>query len=114
MIVVTIDIDRPPQEVFSYLDDLERHSDWQPDIVESRRTTEGPTRVGTRTVETRKVPGGPRDFTLESTSRRGTRLGAVWMGPFVQWVRWTSSRWTGARAHGSPPVWNSRAMGWAS
>jgi uncharacterized protein YndB with AHSA1/START domain len=67
MIRESIEIDRPPEEVFAYLDQLERHHEWQSDVVSSRRETEGPTRVGTRATDVRKVPGGPRDITYEVT-----------------------------------------------
>jgi uncharacterized protein YndB with AHSA1/START domain len=67
MIVESIEINRPPEEVFAYLDDLERHGEWQQDIVNSRRETPGPTGVGTRATDKRKVPGGPRDITYEVT-----------------------------------------------
>jgi uncharacterized protein YndB with AHSA1/START domain len=67
MIVESIEIGRPPEEVFAYLDQLERHGEWQQDIVSSRRETPGPTTVGTRVTDTRKVPGGPRDVTYEVT-----------------------------------------------
>jgi uncharacterized protein YndB with AHSA1/START domain len=67
MITNTIEIDRPPEEVFAYLDDVERHGEWQAAIVRSKRDTEGPTKVGTRATDTRKVPGGPRDISYEVT-----------------------------------------------
>jgi uncharacterized protein YndB with AHSA1/START domain len=67
MITNTIEIDRPPEEVFAYLDDVERHGEWQAAIVSSKRDTEGPTKVGTRATDTRKVPGGPRDISYEVT-----------------------------------------------
>lgn len=67
MIRNSVDIDRPQEEVFGYLDQLERHGEWQGDIVSSRMDTEGPVRVGARATDTRRVPGGPRDFTYEIT-----------------------------------------------
>jgi uncharacterized membrane protein len=67
MITESIEIARPPEEVFAYLDQLDRHGEWQEQIVSSRVETEGPTRVGTRAVDTRKVPGGPRDVAYEIT-----------------------------------------------
>jgi uncharacterized membrane protein len=67
MITESIEIARTPEEVFAYLDDLERHGEWQEQIVEVRRDTEGPTGVGTRATDTRKVPGGPREVTYEIT-----------------------------------------------
>lgn len=36
-------------------------------------TTEGPTRVGTRVVERRNVPGGPRDISYEITEHDSPR-----------------------------------------
>lgn len=67
MIVESIEIARPPEEVFAYLDQLDRHGEWQTAIVNVRIETEGPTKVGSRAVETRRVPGGPRDMTYEVT-----------------------------------------------
>jgi uncharacterized membrane protein len=63
----TIEIDRRPEEVFAYLDELDKHSEWQSSLVSSRLDTEGPVRVGTRATDTRKVPGGPREMTYEIT-----------------------------------------------
>jgi len=66
-IVDTVEIARSPQEVFAYLSDLGRHGEWQEQIVDVHVETEGPMRVGSRAVETRRVPGGPRKFTYEMT-----------------------------------------------
>jgi uncharacterized membrane protein len=63
----TIDIDRPPAEVAAYLDDLTRHPEWQDNLVDVKVETDGPTRVGTRMKQTRRVGGGTRTFTLEIT-----------------------------------------------
>jgi uncharacterized membrane protein len=65
MIVESIEIARPPDEVFAYLDELERHGEWQEEIVSSKLETAGPTRVGSRATDTRRMPGGPRDITYE-------------------------------------------------
>ena len=62
--------------------------------------TEGPTRVGSRAVDTRRIPGGPRDFRYEvvehdpprTTSFQGTD------GPCGRWAPLSSSRSTTARA----------------
>ena len=67
MITESIEIDRRPEEVFAYLDQLDRHGEWQGTIVSTRVETEGPTRVGSRAVDKRKVPGGPRDIPYEVT-----------------------------------------------
>ena len=60
-------IDRPAGEVFAYLDQLDRHGEWQDSLLSAKVETEGPTRVGTRVVERRKVPGGARDIPYEIT-----------------------------------------------
>ena len=67
MITNSIEIDRSPEEVFAYLDQLDRHSEWQSTLVSTNVETEGPTRVGSRAVNRRKVPGGARDFSYEVT-----------------------------------------------
>jgi uncharacterized membrane protein len=67
MIVSSIEVDRPQNDVFAYLDQLERHSEWQSDLLSSRLVTPGPVGVGTRAADTRKVPGGPREMTYEIT-----------------------------------------------
>lgn len=80
MIVSSIEIDRPQEDVFEYLDELDKHSEWQRDLISSRLETEGPIRVGTRAAATRKVPGGPREMIYESlnTTRRIRARGAFW------------------------------------
>jgi uncharacterized membrane protein len=76
MITDTVEIDRRPDEVFAYLDQLDRHGEWQEAIVSSRVDSEGPTRVGTRATDTRKVPGGPREFSYEITEHDPPRRSA--------------------------------------
>jgi uncharacterized membrane protein len=72
-IVESVEIGRSPQEVFAYLDDWERHSEWQEQLVSVKVETEGPIGVGSRIVETRRVPGGPRQFTSEITEHEPPR-----------------------------------------
>ena len=67
MIKHSIDIDRPAQEVFAYLDQLDRHDEWQGSLLRARVETDGPTRVGSRATDTRRVPGGARPVTYEIT-----------------------------------------------
>jgi uncharacterized membrane protein len=69
----SIEIDRPPEEVFAYLDQLERHGEWQSQIISSKLETEGPTGVGTRATDTRKVPGGKQNVTYEITEHDAPR-----------------------------------------
>ena len=57
----SVEINRSPEEVFAYLDDLARHKEWQDQIVSSKVNTEGPTKVGTTVTETRRF--GKREMT---------------------------------------------------
>jgi uncharacterized protein YndB with AHSA1/START domain len=66
-IVQTVAIARSPEDVFAYLDDLERHGEWQSEIVSSTRETTGPTAVGTRATDVRRVPGRTQSVTYEIT-----------------------------------------------
>jgi uncharacterized protein YndB with AHSA1/START domain len=63
----TIEIARRPEDVFAYIDELDRHGEWQEDIVSVRVEGEGPTRVGTRSVEVRKMGGREQTVTYEIT-----------------------------------------------
>jgi uncharacterized membrane protein len=69
----SIEINRPPAEVFAYLDQLDRHGEWQGSLLSVKVETDGPTRVGTRVVERRKVPGGERDIPYEITAHEPPR-----------------------------------------
>jgi uncharacterized membrane protein len=57
-IVESIEIARTPEDVYAYIDQLDRHGEWQEAIVSSKKLTDGPVRVGTRATDTRRVPGG--------------------------------------------------------
>jgi uncharacterized membrane protein len=74
MIRERIEIDRRPEEVFAYLDQLDRHGEWQGNIVSTTVETEGPTRVGSRAVNRRKVPFGERDIRYEVTEHDPPRM----------------------------------------
>jgi uncharacterized protein YndB with AHSA1/START domain len=67
MIKHSIEINRPAEEVFGYLDQVHRHNEWQRSLVSTTVETHGPTRLGTRVVERRNVPGGPRNIPYEIT-----------------------------------------------
>src|ERR1700677_1561934 len=73
MIKHSIEINRQADEVFAYVDQVDRHNEWQDQLVSTTIETDGPIRVGTRAVERRKVPGGPRDFPFEITEHDPTR-----------------------------------------
>jgi uncharacterized membrane protein len=67
VIAYSIEIDRPAEAVFAYLDELERHGEWQSQIVSTKVETDGPVRVGTRVRETRKIGGREQDTSYEIT-----------------------------------------------
>lgn len=69
----TVEINRRPEDVFAYIDDLERHGEWQEDIVSVRIEGEGTTKVGTRAVEVRKMAGREQKVTYEITEHNPPR-----------------------------------------
>jgi uncharacterized membrane protein len=67
MIVESIEIARRPEEVFAYINQVDRHPEWQEKLDSVEPETEGPPHVGTRIAQVRRVPGGSREFTLAVT-----------------------------------------------
>jgi hypothetical protein len=67
VITASIEIDRSPSDVFAYLNEVDKHSEWQADLISSRPSGDGPIGVGSRVTDIRKVPGGPRETTYEIT-----------------------------------------------
>jgi uncharacterized protein YndB with AHSA1/START domain len=55
---IEIDVDGPQQTVFSYLADGTRTPEWYEAVQTATKTTEGPTREGTRYTFTRVLPQG--------------------------------------------------------
>src|SRR5262249_48329633 len=74
MVIASIEINRPPDVVFDYIAQLDRHGEWQPAVLGARKDPPGPTRLGTRNIETRRVPGGPREFISEVTQYDPPRI----------------------------------------
>src|ERR1700693_1076399 len=66
-VIDSVEIARSPEDVFAYMDQLERHGEWQTQIVSVTRETEGPTAVGTRATDVRKTPMGKQSVTYEIT-----------------------------------------------
>jgi uncharacterized membrane protein len=67
VITRSVEINRRPQDVFAYLDQPERHGEWQPEIVSTKVETDGPVTVGTRVKETRRMGGREQDSSYEIT-----------------------------------------------
>jgi uncharacterized membrane protein len=75
-IVESVEVNRRPEEVFAYLDDLTRHKEWDDQIVETHVETDGPTRVGTRATDTRKTPMGKQKIAYEISEHDPPRRAA--------------------------------------
>jgi hypothetical protein len=73
MITHSIDIARRPEDVFAYLDQFERHGEWQTQIASAKVETAGPIRVGTRVHEVRKIGGREQDTSFEITDYEAPR-----------------------------------------
>jgi uncharacterized membrane protein len=58
----SIEIDRSPDDVYAYLDDLARHGEWQDGLVSVKVEGDGPTKLGTRATEVRRF--GKREMTM--------------------------------------------------
>ena len=53
----SIEINRPVKEVYDYIVNVENAQKWQPAVIEVKRVTEGPIRVGTQFREVAKMMG---------------------------------------------------------
>jgi uncharacterized membrane protein len=69
----SVDINRRSEEVFDYLDQPERHGEWQTEIVSTKVESDGPIGVGTRVHEIRKVGGREQDASYEITEHEPPR-----------------------------------------
>ena len=65
-IVSSIEIARPPDEVFSYVTDPSRFAEWQDDVVRVRLEGD-PSSPGSRFTTTRRIGGVERTMTQEVT-----------------------------------------------
>ena len=62
-IELTVEVARPPEDVFELLSDIERLSEWQASAVEAH--TDGPLAEGSRVREKRRLLGREVDTELE-------------------------------------------------
>lgn len=63
----TIEIDRPPDEVFAYASDPLRFPEWQADVLEVHFEGPGGGKVGSRFSTTRRIGPNERTMTQEIT-----------------------------------------------
>jgi uncharacterized protein YndB with AHSA1/START domain len=76
-IVSSIEIARPPEEVFAYATDPARFGEWQDDVVGVRVEGGGPPGVGSRFTTVRRVGGAERTMTQEITEASAPRRWAA-------------------------------------
>jgi uncharacterized protein YndB with AHSA1/START domain len=76
-LVSTIEIDRPPDEVFAYVTDPSRFVTWQDNIVGGCMEGDGPPRVGSKCITTRRIGGAERRVTSEITAINPPRSWAL-------------------------------------
>lgn len=65
--VSSVEIARPPEEVFSYVTDPLRFAEWQDDVVNVRIEGDRPPSVGSRFITTRRIGRAERTMTQEIT-----------------------------------------------
>ena len=66
-IVESIEIQRRPEDVFSYLTDPSHLADWQEGVVTARLEGDGPLGQDSRVTQTRRIGRGERTMTSELT-----------------------------------------------
>ena len=76
-IVSTIDIARPPEEVFAYATDPARFREWQNDVVSVEVEDRQPLSVGCRFTTIRRVGGIERTMTQQITAVEAPRIWAA-------------------------------------
>jgi len=74
-IVSSVEIDRPPEEVFAYVTDPSRFGEWQRGVVSG--SLEGTPGVGQKCIMTRKIGGADRTSTSEMTDYDPPRHWAI-------------------------------------
>jgi uncharacterized protein YndB with AHSA1/START domain len=67
-IVSSIEISRPPQEVFAYVTHPSRMAEWQESLISSRPEGGGPPAVGSKAIMTRRVGRRERTMTMQLTN----------------------------------------------
>ena len=63
----TIEVDRPPAEVFAYVTDPSRFHEWQDGVVSGGMEGDGPAAVGAKCLTTRRIGFAERVSTSEVT-----------------------------------------------
>jgi uncharacterized protein YndB with AHSA1/START domain len=76
-VVSSVDVARPPEEVFPYVTDPSRFAAWQEGVVSGHTEGDGPSRVGTRYTTIRRIRGADQPITSEITEINPPRSWAM-------------------------------------
>ena len=76
-IVSTVEIDRPPEEVFPYVTDPSRFAEWQASVISGGLEDGHVQTVGSKCVTTRRIGRARRTATQEITELRPPRRWSV-------------------------------------
>jgi uncharacterized protein YndB with AHSA1/START domain len=76
-VVSSVDVARPPEEVFPYVTDPARFAEWQEGVVSGHADGDGPPGVGTRYTTVRKIRGTDQALTSEITEFSSPRSWAM-------------------------------------
>lgn len=66
-ISTSIEVDRPPAEVYAYVTDPSRFAEWQDGVVSGHMSTDGPPSVGDECITTRRIGFAERPVTSQVT-----------------------------------------------
>jgi uncharacterized protein YndB with AHSA1/START domain len=66
-LATSIDVARPPEEVFAYVTDPARFSEWQANVISGHLEGSGPPQPGARCLTTRRIGFAERAVTSEIT-----------------------------------------------
>ena len=66
-ITTSIDVDRPPAQMFAYVTDPTRFAEWQKGVVSGHMDGDGTPRVGEKCLTTRRIGFAERPVTSELT-----------------------------------------------
>jgi len=73
-VTVEVDVDRPPPQVFGYLEDVENNPKWIPNMLSCRWTTPAPVGVGSKYEQTSHFLGREIHTSFEVTEHHPGRL----------------------------------------
>ena|SRR5215472_3707493 len=76
-VVSSVDVARPPEEVFAYVTDPARFAEWQESVVSGHTEGDGPPQVGMRYITTRRIRGADQAITSEITELNPPRSWAM-------------------------------------